>query len=107
MTPTIKNVTTSKQVREPSRELNADELAVVAGGTLKPYPAPPIPIHRTPPTDSTKTIVSPILILLSLAFLMITLVGVQFSSRYMDALGAIALGGAMARLTGIPFKISN
>jgi hypothetical protein len=44
MTPTIKNVTTSKQVREPSRELNADELAVVTGGTLKPYPAPPIPI---------------------------------------------------------------
>jgi hypothetical protein len=32
------------QVREPSRELNADELAVVTGGTLKPYPAPPIPI---------------------------------------------------------------
>lgn len=26
MTPTIKNVAASKQVREPSRELNADEL---------------------------------------------------------------------------------
>jgi hypothetical protein len=40
MTPTIKNVTTSKQVREPSRELNADELVIVTGGTLKPYPRP-------------------------------------------------------------------
>jgi hypothetical protein len=63
--------------------------------------------HRTPPTDSTKKIVSPILIVLSLVFLTITFIGVQFSSRYVDALGAIALGGAMARLTGIPFKISN
>jgi hypothetical protein len=44
MTASIKTAATSKQVREPRRELNADELAVVTAGTLKPYPAPPIPI---------------------------------------------------------------
>jgi hypothetical protein len=33
MTTAIKNTATSKQVPEPSRELNADELALVTGGT--------------------------------------------------------------------------
>jgi hypothetical protein len=39
MTTSIKIAAKSKQVREPSRELNADELALVAGGTPSAKPS--------------------------------------------------------------------
>src|SRR5258707_5116006 len=61
--------------------------------------------RRTPPTDVSKKFSGPFMIILSVIFLVLVIYKGGLSSRYLDALGAIALGGAMMRVTGLPFRI--
>lgn len=60
---------------------------------------------RTAPTEMTRKFTSPFMIGLSLLFLVCLVVTGELSSRYVDGLSAIALGGAMMRLTGMPKAI--
>src|SRR5258708_409864 len=61
--------------------------------------------QRTPPTDMSRHFSGPFMMFLSIIFLILVIYRGGLSSRYFDALGAIALGGAMMRLTGLPFRI--
>ena len=60
---------------------------------------------RTPPSDVSRSMASPFFMLVSIGFLIMTIRDGTLSPHYVDALGMIALGGAMMRLTGVPFSI--
>jgi|GEM_PF-6143492 len=64
-------------------------------------------IEKAEPTRSSKTFTAPFMILLSIALIFLSFFSGGLSSLAIDALGAIALGGAMLRLTGLPDWISS
>ena len=59
---------------------------------------------RRPPSRMSRKFSAPFMIGLSLLFLVVVLFSGSLSPQYIDALGAIALGGAMMRLTGVPLE---
>ncbi len=59
---------------------------------------------RKPPSSITFKFSAPFMIVLSIVFLVITLVSGHLAPQYIDGLSAIALGGAMMRLTGVPLE---
>jgi hypothetical protein len=61
-------------------------------------------IKRTAPTDMTKRFSAPAMAIAAIVFLLIFLWSGSLHSDYVDALAAIALGGAIMRLTGVPLR---
>lgn len=59
--------------------------------------------HRAPPSYYSLKASAPLMIAASIGFFVVFAWNGSLNPHYVDALGAIALGGAMMRLTGVPF----
>lgn len=62
---------------------------------------------RTPPTRASKMVSAPIFIAISVIFFLIACIYGEVSSRFTDALSMVAIGGALQRLTGMPFDTND
>jgi hypothetical protein len=62
---------------------------------------------RTPPTQFSIVFTAPVMIGLSLVFGVVLIREGGLSMRFVDGLSALALGGAMMRLTGVPLKFPS
>jgi hypothetical protein len=62
---------------------------------------------RTPPTKATRLVSAPIFIAIGVVFLLITVFHGSISPRFADALSISAVGGALMRLTGMPFDTDD